>query len=48
MTINKQEADAIQANLTKSIGQTLTRESPNAELPRWKRRWWKKADAARP
>ena len=39
--IDSQEAAEKQAKLTQSVGETLTRESHDAEVPRW-RRWLKR------
>jgi len=44
-TIDPAAAAEAQAKLTNSVGQPLTRESHDAELPSWKR-WLKKASRA--
>lgn len=44
-TIDPAAAADVQAKLTKSVGATLTRESHDAEVPRW-RRWLKRGARA--
>ena len=44
-TIDPAEAAEVQAKLTKSVGEPLTRESHDAEVPLWKR-WLKRTSRA--
>ncbi len=45
-TIDPEAAAEAQAKLTKSVGEPLTRESHDAEIPVWKR--WLKRDTTPP